>query len=373
MSRSAEFLKIYIVPAMVFQGITVGGGYGTGREIVEYFTQYGPGAGLLGMLVTTLCMAAVLVISFEFARRFRVYDYRSMVGRLIGPGWVLYEFLAVAMVILVLAVTGSAAGNILADAFGIPVWCGVVLMFVLIVVLNFYGREVVIRAVSLWTVLLVTVFVIYFSVVVQRFEMLSLSELIAADRRPGWMLGGVQYALYNVAVVPVMLYATRSIKTQTQSLLSGSLAAVFAVSLGVLFHLSFSAVGPEVLGQSLPTHFVIKQLSLPVLMTAYIIVLFGAMIQTCVGIVQGVNERLDEWSLRKTGQPLSRLQHAAVAGGTIILSGGLSSFGIVALVARGYGTMAWGFLLAFILPLLTIGIYQIMTSNSRRNLTAELH
>lgn len=362
MNSRMEFLKVYIIPGMVFQGITVGGGYGTGREIVEYFSQYGPGAGLLGMLVTTLCMAAVLVVSFEFARRFHVYDYRSMVARLIGPGWILYEFLAVAMVLLVLAVTGSAAGHILADAFAIPVWCGVVLMFVLIVVLNFYGRDVVIRAVAFWSILLVAVFLIYFVLVVQRFGILSLAELATADRSPGWFVGGVQYAMYNVAVVPVMLYATRSIKTQSQSLISGSLAAVFAVSLGALFHLSFSAVDASVLTQSLPTHWVIKQLGHPILMTAYIIVLFGAMIQTCVGIVQGVNERLDEWSIQKRGRALSRLQHGAVAGGTIILSGALSSFGIVALVARGYGTLAWGFMLVFILPLMTVGLYQIVTS-----------
>ena len=75
-----------------------------------------------------------------------------------------------------------------------------------------------------------------------------------------------------------------------------------------------------------------------------------------VGIVQGVNERLDEWSVRTRGRPLTRMHHAIVAASAVILSGLLSSFGLVALVARGYGTMAWVFLLVYVVPLMTRGI-----------------
>jgi uncharacterized membrane protein YkvI len=95
-------------------------------------------------------------------------------------------------------------------------------------------------------------------------------------------------------------------------------------------------------------------------MTAYIVVLFGAMIQTCVGILQGVNERLDAWSLRRTGRPLGPRSHALTAAATMLTSGGLSAFGIAALVARGYGLMAWGFLLAFVLPMMTVGVYRLI-------------
>jgi uncharacterized membrane protein YkvI len=31
-------IRIYIVPRAVFQSVMIGGGYGTGREIVEHFT-----------------------------------------------------------------------------------------------------------------------------------------------------------------------------------------------------------------------------------------------------------------------------------------------------------------------------------------------
>ena len=364
MQGALRFLRIYIVPGAVFEAITVGGGYGTGREIVQFFTQYGTTGGLLGLLVATLCMGTVLAVTFEFARRFRAYDYHDVIARLIGPGWVVYEVLAVTMLLLVLAVTGVAAGNILADTFAIPIWVGVALMFTFIVILNFYGREVVIKVLSFWVLLLIIIFVAYFVLASRHYGTVAWSDLDWSDVRPGWFVSGLQYSLYNVAAVPLMLYATRSIETRGQAVISGSLAAVFAMSLGVLFHLSFAAAPAEVLGQTMPTHWMIHGLSEHWLMSAYIIVLFGAMIKTCAGIVQGLNERLDGWSMRRTGRPLTRVSHAALAGVVILVSGGLSNFGLVTLIERGYGTMAWGFLIVFIIPLLTVGLYKLKTART---------
>ena len=354
-----KFLQIYIVPGAVFEAITVGGGYGTGREIVEFFTSHGQTGGLLGMLVATACMGLVIALTFEVARRFRAYEYRSLMKRLIGRAWVCYEIIAITMTLLVLAVTGAAAGTILANSFGTPVWVGATLMFALIVVLNFYGREVVIRVLSFWVLLLIVVFVAYFVVIVHHYG-------AAAERpdlphvNPCWLVSGLNYALYNVAAVPVMLYAARAIETPRQACISGLLAAVFAMSLGLLFHLSFIAAYPAVLAQSLPTHWMIQNVSAPGLLVAYVIVLFGALIKTCVGIVQGVNERLDEWYRERTGRVLSRATHAVIAAIAILLSGALSTVGIVTLIARGYGSLGWAFLVVYVLPLLTVGVYQVL-------------
>lgn len=366
MQSAMNFLRIYVIPGAVFEAITVGGGYGTGREMVQYFTQYGTTAGLLGILVSTTSMAIVLALTFECARAFRVYDYRSLIQRLIGPGWIVYEVLAITMLMLVLAVTGVAAGNILADTFAIPLWVGVALMFALIVVLNFFGREIVIKVLSFWSLLLVIVFVVYFVLASRHYGSVGFEDLSLNDLKPGWLVSGLQYALYNVAAVPMMLYATRSIQTRAQAVISGALAAVLAMSLGLLFHLSFAAAPAGILQQSLPTHWMIQGLGAPALMIAYIIVLFGAMIKTCAGIVQGLNERLDEWSSRRTGKVLSRWNHALVAGAVIIVSGGLSGFGLATLIARGYGTMAWGFMIVYVIPLLTVGIYKLQRCTQSR-------
>ena len=45
--------KKYFLPGFVFQSVVIGGGYGTGRELVEYFLKYGPVEGLLGLVFVT--------------------------------------------------------------------------------------------------------------------------------------------------------------------------------------------------------------------------------------------------------------------------------------------------------------------------------
>ena len=44
----APFFRKYLLPGFVFQSIVIGGGYGTGRELVEFFLKFGPLGGLLG-------------------------------------------------------------------------------------------------------------------------------------------------------------------------------------------------------------------------------------------------------------------------------------------------------------------------------------
>ena len=48
---NTRFFRIYIIPGAVFQSVMIGGGYGTGREIVEYFTSYGFLGGLFGLCI----------------------------------------------------------------------------------------------------------------------------------------------------------------------------------------------------------------------------------------------------------------------------------------------------------------------------------
>lgn len=48
------FFKTYLLPGLVFQSVIIGGGYGTGREIAEFFLSHGAFGGLLGFGVTAL-------------------------------------------------------------------------------------------------------------------------------------------------------------------------------------------------------------------------------------------------------------------------------------------------------------------------------
>ena len=113
-----RWIRVYLVPGAVFQSIVVGGGYGTGRELVEYFVQYGIAGAFKGLALATVLFGAIIGLTFEFARVFQAFDYRSFLRRLIGPIWPLYEINYLLTVVLVLAVVASAAAEVIEDSLG---------------------------------------------------------------------------------------------------------------------------------------------------------------------------------------------------------------------------------------------------------------
>lgn len=61
----SRWLQVYIVPAAVFVSVVMGGGCGTGREVVQFFTSHGLQGGLPGILVATLAFALILELTFN--------------------------------------------------------------------------------------------------------------------------------------------------------------------------------------------------------------------------------------------------------------------------------------------------------------------
>src|SRR3546814_15635888 len=70
--------------------------------------------------------SAVLMASFELARVARAYDYRSFFRVLLGRGWFVFEIGYFLLMLVILAVMGAAAGEIVHSLFGLPDWKSVV-------------------------------------------------------------------------------------------------------------------------------------------------------------------------------------------------------------------------------------------------------
>ena len=354
-----RFFRVYVIPGAVFQSIMVGGGYGTGREIVEYFTSFGAVGGLLGIAIATTVLAVVIATTFEFARSLGAYDYRRFFKRLLGPGWVLFEALMILLFLLILAVLASASGNILRENFGIPYGAGLAIMLGTICLLTFYGRELIQKALTLWTFFLYAVFITFFVTVFSHSEVSLAASFGDAETRGGWLTSGLKYALYNLAVVPLILYVVRGFSTRGQALRSGGVAALIAMTPAVLFHLAFVTAWPDVLDEAIPAYWMMTQLGALGLLTLFSVMLFGTFIETGAGMLQGINERIDGYLLEKGSESLRPGYRAMIAVAAILVSAGLSFWGITNLIAKGYGMMAWGFLIVYVAPLMTIGLRQI--------------
>ena len=358
---NSRVVQAYVVPVGVYLSISIAGGYGTGREVVEFYTRHGAYGGLYGLTVTAIGIAVLTALTFEFARQVRAYDYRTFFRALIGPFWVVFEILYFCLLMLVLGVVGSAAGAMIAEHTVIPEKIGLILMLGVVAVLIFYGRELVQKVMVILTLFLYSAFLFYFIVVFLDSWGQIASELgkSSPPLQTDWVLSASKFTLYSSAAAVFTLFATRGIRTRTEALVSGALCGIFLMLPGLFFHISFLGALPEVITQKVPIHWMITNLNNDVLLPVYLLAMLGTFLGTGSGFIQALNERLDGWSMERLGRVLSPAAHSGVAIGGLLLSALFGQIGIITLIAKGYGTIAWGFLFVYVLPVLFIATYKI--------------
>jgi uncharacterized membrane protein YkvI len=116
-------------------------------------------------------------------------------------------------------------------------------------------------------------------------------------------------------------------------------------------HVAFLAHYPDVLDMPLPIYYVIEALQLQPLVLAYTVILVVTIVQTSIGVLQGFGDRVATWKEQTGRGALTGWGRAGISGTAIIVSSALSTIGIVDLIARGYGTIAWAFLGIYVIPL----------------------
>ncbi len=357
LSLTSTFRK-YLLPGFVFQSVVIAGGYGTGRELVEFFLTEGPLGGLLAMLlVSTVIWSAVCAASFEFARCFRAYDYRTFFKNLLGPAWPAFEICYALLVLVILAVIAAAAGAILRDTFSFNYGVGVVGMIGAIGFLVFRGSKTIERFLAGWSLLLYVVYFLFFVLAFVYFGESSLASLTSGEIRGSWPIAGVRYAGYNLAVIPAVLFCTRYMESRKEAVSAGILAGPIAIVPGLLFYLSMIGHYPEILAQDVPASFLLESIGSRSFQIVFQVVLFGTLIETGTGLIHAVNERISNvFEERDRKMPVIVRPIAATL--LLVLAAAMAQLGLTDLIAQGYGKLTWAFICIFVIPILTWGIWK---------------
>jgi uncharacterized membrane protein YkvI len=350
----------YFLPAFTFMAVVIGGGYATGRELVEFFMPAGPVGGLLGMLVTAVVWSVIFALSLEFARVTQSFDYRSFFEQLLGRGWVLFEITFLALLLIILAVLGAASGEIAADILGAPSWTGTVVFLVFIALLAWLGTKAIEVFFSAWGMLLVVAYVGFMFVCVSAFGESIVANIVAADGPgAGWFRGGVTYAGYNIMVMPALLFCARHQIRRREALVAGALAGPIAILPGAVFFVAMLAQYPQILDAAIPLQTLLHALDVPWLTVGMQVAIFGTLVQTGIGVLHGFNERL--LGARADSGAISIRQVRLITSVALALVAMLlaTRVGLIDLIAKGYRLLAWVIIAIYAMPLLTVGAWRI--------------
>jgi uncharacterized membrane protein YkvI len=348
----------YVVPGLVIQAVLVGGGYATGRELVEFFVSKGPLTGLVGLALTALWISAASMVAFELARRYRTFDYKTFCQVFLGRLWILFEAGYYALLLLVLAVLSAAAGKLLAQILGLPELVNSILFMVLVALVVFYGNSVIEKVISAWSIIFYITYGSMFIAVVWKFGPQLQAALGAAplDGREA-VAASFSYTGYNVMILPVLIFVARNFRSRREALIAGAIAGPLILLPGLASLLALSAFYPQILSSPLPISVVLQSISHPVLTGCIEIVIFGAFIKTGVGLLHGLNERIARTAADR-GRPLPRTVRPLVALAIMFVAVFVASaVGIIDLIGQGYRYSSYFFLAIFLLPLMTRGLW----------------
>ncbi|MDH3732311.1 MAG: hypothetical protein OEU54_02210 [Gemmatimonadota bacterium] len=359
-----SWFRRYLLPGVVFQSAVIAGGYGTGREIVEFFLSLGPTPGLAAMAVSTLIWSAVAATTFEFARTFRTFEYRGFFQRLLGRGWLAFEITYVLMMLLVLAVIGAAAGAIVDETFGWPYAVGVVGAISAVAALLFFGSSAIERVLAGWSFVLYGVYIALVVFSLARWGG-QVSQAFSASALEGsWLLNGVRYAGYNLSAGAVVLFTVRHIQTRKEAVSAGLLTGLIGILPALFLYLAMVGHYPEITERAVPANFLLEALGSRTFQVLFQVVLFGTLIETGGGMIHALNERIVA-TRHEAGHDTPPWVRSVVAVVCLGVAVSLTPLGLIELISAGYGTITWGFIVFYVIPILTLGIWMLRRRGAR--------
>jgi uncharacterized membrane protein YkvI len=324
--------------AAVYVGAVVGAGFGSGREILQFFSVYG-GAGLWGCLMAGAAFGWLGARVLQLAAEGRAPDYRRLYAvalgeRLATPA----EWVSSAALLVGLAAVLAGAGALAADVYGWPPLCGELLMAAAIAAVLAPGRRGLIGGSLALVPPLVAAAVGLFAVEARQGHVgWSLAAVGGpAARHPGaWLLGAVLYVGYNVMLAAVTLCAAGRGRPVRGARAGGLLGGVLLGVLAALVHSVLLAHLGEVADAPLPLGRVVAAYG-PAWLAAY---------SACLGLALLTTGIATAFTLADRFGP-RRLPVGVAAAAVVLAALPLAGRGLVTLVATAYPVMgALGLLL----------------------------
>ena len=352
------FKRIYqiILPGIILQSVLVGGGFATGREIVEYGAKFGSLGWVSGVFIF-LGFTLMSILSFEACRTWGTFDYKSLLKKLIGKAWFTYEIIYIPLALLTIAVMASAAGEILHETLHIEVWIGVTAIILIVAILNFQSDDVIAQMKTIGTILLISAYS-YFGITVWMDRSDQVMDVLSSGNHPeglsllsvAWT--GILYVGYNLGVYPASFFVVRGLRSKRDSILAGIFSGVL---MSIPWFLTYIAImgyypDPNILQAPVPWLRMLEPYSI-YYVGAFGIVVGWTLVETATGVIHAFLGRLEN-DLEERNKKLKKHHRLLIAFGALLIAMAMSRVGIINLIAKGYLAMAYAMILVFAVPLL---------------------
>lgn len=285
--------------ALALVGLTVGAGFASGQEVIQYFLSFGYW-GVLGAAIAGLTIAVFSGWVYQLGSYYLADDH-SAVFRSVTRPWVAKYMDVTTMLTLFCIgfVMIAGAGSNLEQQFGAPTWVGSVIMVVLLLLSGLLDIDKLTNVISFITPLLILCLLGAFVITLMNMpdDFSHLNDL--AQQNPhatgtfnNWLITALNYAtLVMIMDTSMMLVFAGSHMNPAQAGRGGLLGGIiFAVLLMILTFILFMNM-EDIMGADMPLLKVFDSMH-PAVGVFVSIVIYLMIYNTAVGLFYALGRRL---------------------------------------------------------------------------------
>ena len=300
-SLNKQWMSVFQVAA-VYVGTVIGAGFATGKEIYEFFTQYGL-YGLLGIIIAGYIFIWLGRKMMMIALKHDLKNYMEFNAWLFGHR--LAIFINAVFMIMLIGVTGvmmAGAGGLFEEQLGFSKMGGMVFTAFLAVVVMSWGihgllsiNTFVVPAMVMFNVILM---VISLFTLKGAGHLLNVPDLVSVKA----FLSPFSYTAFNLALTQAVLVPLATEIGDEKLIKRGANLGGILLALVLLScHISLSSVS-GIAEINIPTAYVMKMVA-PFLYGLYLFIIFGEIFTSLIGNAFGLERQLKKvtglpsWSL----------------------------------------------------------------------------
>lgn len=281
--------------AMAFVGIVVGAGFASGQEAIQFFVAFGPW-GVVGAVIASMLISISGMIVMRFGSYWLAQEHTAVLNEVTGKplAWLL-DIGVMLTLFSVGFVMFAGAGANLQQQFGLPLWVGSILMFVLTVATGFLDIDKVSAVIGACTPFII-VFILLATVYAVLHAPADLHSLDAATAEvqtglPNWWVSSLNYVGFNLIVGASMAIVIGGSNADTRAAGIGGLLGGLIFSLLVLcLVVSLWFMLPEVGHEAMPTLALVNRIH-PWLGLGMALVIYAMIYNTAIGMFYSMSRR----------------------------------------------------------------------------------